>query len=321
MGRHRRLCVVTLACVYCVHVLAALGGGSSSAAPGEAGTGSPERASPISLARFALERPKAAICFVKALCPPCEEMLTKVAQLARKYASDMDWVVVVEGDPKLLEPALSDIGAGVRRVDDGEGLLARDFDVKEFPSLFLLGQDEIVYSHMGYVPQYEPKLKQVLAAYSRDREIPKSLTQAQLTVGSKAPDIALPDASGKTWRSSNMGNMGGSQASRTLYILAISGCGPCHEAMRSVKANAHRMGDLEVVWVLMGAKKASLEDVKEIRPPGVVVFDANLDLFERYELYETPVFILVEGGTIAYVAHGWAPGKGDDVMQALFRAR
>lgn len=271
--------------------------------------------SPVPVSMPPFQKPRAAVCFFKFGCAPCEQFLDHIALLSRKYEASVEWLVVTKEDPVKLDAALKTRDARVKVLHDKTSVLFDGFRVRDVPMIFLSKGREIVYKHTGYIPAFENRLATILALFSQDRQIPESYQTRELVVGNRAPDVALPDVSGRMWNSSKYHQRSGH--SRLLYLFTVMGCDPCRQATEFLASNAKTLRSTEVVLVSFGPREVTAKEVERGKIPFTVLCDMSFETYMRYGIRGLPTFVLVKDGTITYVAGGWGPGQEEELLQAI----
>lgn len=260
--------------------------------------------------------PQAAVVFVKGGSAASNEFIRALSRLVRSGVHFIEWIVVSEDDPFWTEPFLFGLDT-VRTVHDEAGRWAIAFGCRVYPSVFLVRQGRVEYSHAGYIPPYEAWFKQVLETFSRGQDIPQHLRHNVLMEGEPAPEIALPSLAGRVWRSPGRA----SSDSVLLYLFVTPGCPSCHEAMAFIKANERKIRNVQVVTVFTGAADVASKEAQRLRLPGVALVDADFSVYLRCGIYETPTLALVRGDTVVYANTGWSAGSGDRLLDAISRVR
>lgn len=157
---------------------------------------------------------------------------------------------------------------------------------------------------------------EIASRFARGLEIPEADSDRRLEIGNQAPDITLPDVSGKTWSREEYGKTRNAH-SRLLYIFVIMNCGPCREALKYLLDNSHSLKDTEVVVISFGPKMLTVKELQRIPLPFTVLCDEDSETYVKYHLTDTPTLILTEDDTITYMSSGWDDTKQDELIQAI----
>ncbi|NLB72557.1 MAG: redoxin domain-containing protein [Firmicutes bacterium] len=260
--------------------------------------------------------PKIALCFVDFQCDLREQFLDVIAVLAGRHGTSVKWVVVTSENPDKLKAALKGGNTSAEVIHDLGGRILDEFGVTEVPALILTSEGQIIYESEKYTPLHNERLIEIVSCFARGQEIPKAYLDSRLRVGDFAPDITLPDVSGKTW-SLKLYRKTKNAHSRLLYVFTIMNCEPCREALKFLKENAHNLDDTEVVVISFGPKKLTMRELDRTPLPFIVLCDESSETYTGYHLSDTPTIVLTCDDIITYISSGWDGNKQQELLQAI----
>jgi len=260
--------------------------------------------------------PKTAICFFDFQCDSSEPFLDNIAVLAGEHITSIKWVAVTSENPDKLKAALKarNVSAGV--FHDRQGKLLDDFGITEMPAIILAAKGQVIYKHEKYTPHHNLRLAEIVSCFAHNQQIPETYLERHLKVGERAPDITLPDTSGKTW-SLKQYQKTKNAYSRLLYVFTIMNCEPCREALKFLKENSHNLKDTEVVVISFGPKKLTMKELERMPLPFIVLCDENSDTYSKYHLSDTPTIVLTCDDIITYTGSGWDGDKQNELLQVI----
>ena len=260
--------------------------------------------------------PKTALCFVDFQCDVREQFLDLIAALTGRHMTSVKWAVVTSQYSEKLEAALKARNASAEVIHDPEGRLLNEFGITEVPAVILTSKGQVVYKSEKYVPLHNERLIEIVSCFARGQEIPEAYQDRRLKVGGSAPDITLPDVSGKIW-SLKLYKKTKDAHSRLLYVFTIMNCEPCREALKSLKENAHNLDDTEVVVISFGPKKLTMRELERMPLPFIVLCDENSETYAGYHLSDTPTIVMTCDGIITYLSSGWDSSKQQELLRVL----
>lgn len=268
--------------------------------------------------------PETAIFFFDSQCDASQQFLDVVVLLTREHGTSVKWVAVTSENPERLHKSLKSAGAvteaAIEVTYDKQGKLLDDFGVMELPAVILTADDEIIYKLEKYTPLHNERLIEIVSYFAQGQKIPEAYIDKSLKIGDFAPDIMLPDVSGKIW-SRKLYEKTKNAHSRILYVFTIMNCEPCREALKHLKENAHNMDDTEVVVISSGPKKLIMRELERMPLPFIVLCDENSETYFEYQLSDTPTIVLTCDDVITYVNSGWDSNKQNELMQVIANLR
>jgi peroxiredoxin len=121
---------------------------------------------------------------------------------------------------------------------------------------------------------------------------PSRLGRDGVKLGKKAPDFALPRATGGE---ASLHDFAGR---KVLLVLTQSGCGPCHDIMPELN-RLHDRGEPQVMVVNNGDTETTRRWAAEARARFPVLTQERFSLSKRYQVFATPfAFLIDEEGII-----------------------
>jgi peroxiredoxin len=260
--------------------------------------------------------PKTALCFIDFQCDSSEQFLDVISALTRRHMTSVKWVTVTSENPDKLEAALEARNALAEVVHDRQGRLLDKFGIVEVPAVILTSEGQVIYRSEKYVPLHNERLIEIVSCFARGQEIPEAYADGRLKVGEGAPDITLPDVSGKTW-SLKLYKKTKKAHSRLLYVFTIMNCEPCREALKFLKENAHNLDDTEVVVISFGPKKLTMRELERMPLPFIVLCDENSETYAGYHLSDTPTIVLTCDDIVTHISSGWDSNKQQELLQVI----
>lgn len=156
----------------------------------------------------------------------------------------------------------------------------------------------------------------IVSHSAQGQKITSTCSDTGLKAGDRAPDITLPDLSGKTWSFEEYKKSPNAH-SRLLYVFTIMNCEPCRQALKFLADNALSLQDIEVVVISFGPKKLTMRELERMPLPFLVLCDEDSETYVKYHLADTPTLLLVEDGIVTYIDSKWDNSKQKELMEAL----
>ena len=259
---------------------------------------------------------KTALCFVESQCDVRDQFLDLIAALTGRHMTSVKWAVVTSENSDKLKAALKARDASAEVIHDPKGRLLEEFSITEVPAVILTSNGQVVYRSEKYVPLHNERLIEIVSCFARGQKIPEVYQDRRLKVGDSAPDITLPDVSGKIWSLKRHKETKNAHP-RLLYVFTIMNCEPCREALKFLKENAHNPDDAEVVVISFGPKKLTMKELERMPLPFIVLCDENSETYARYHLSDTPTIVLTYDGIITYLSSGWDSSKQQELLRVL----